>query len=252
LRILRTVLRPTFTSLSRHLAPARILARHTRNRIQGALLNLEITTRGRRIPSSVFLKAHWPAVAASDFFTVEAWSWTGLVTHYVLDLATRRVSLCGITTHPKEAWMMQIARNLLDSETGALRGKRHLIVDRDTKYSTEFRTFLAREGVQVIRLPPRSPNLNAYAERIIRSVRDECLSKLIPIGAPMLRRALREYLSRYHLERNHLLAAASKPLRLSGLKIAYSFGTQAGISPRQRCQQMDRCDLQAHEVDLRP
>jgi hypothetical protein len=88
--------------LSRHLAPARILARHTRNRIQGALLNLEITTRGRRIPSSVFIKAHWPAVAASDFFTVEAWSWTGPVTHYVLDLATRRVSLCGITTHPKE------------------------------------------------------------------------------------------------------------------------------------------------------
>jgi putative transposase len=163
-------------------------------------------TRGRCIRWSVFLKAHWRAVAASDFFTVEAWSWTGLVTHYVLfviDLATRRVSLCGITTHPNEAWMMQIARNLLDSETGALRGKRHLIVDRDTKYSTEFRTFLAREGVQVIRLPPRSPNLNAYAERFIRSVWEECLAKLIPIGAPMLRRALREYVSHYHLERNH-------------------------------------------------
>jgi len=121
----------------------------------------------------------------------------------VIDLATRRVSLCGITTHPNEAWMMQIARNLLDSETGALRGKRHLIVDRDTKYSTEFRTFLVREDVHVIRLPPRSPNLSAYAERFIRSIRDECLSKVIPIGARMLRRALHEYVSHYHLERNH-------------------------------------------------
>ena len=109
----------------------------------------------------------------------------------------------GITTHPNEAWMMQIARNSLDSETGALRGKRHLIVDHDTKYSTEFRTSLASEGVQVIRLPARSPHLNAYAERFIRSVRDECLSKHIPIGAPILRRALREYVSHYHLERNH-------------------------------------------------
>jgi putative transposase len=114
-------------------------------RIQGALLNLEIKVgrstvrrilrghliepapaRGRCIRWSVFLKAHWRVVAASDFFTVEAWSWTGLVAHYdlfVIDLATRRVSVCGITTHPNEAWMMQIARNLLDSETGALRGK---------------------------------------------------------------------------------------------------------------------------------
>jgi putative transposase len=62
---------------------------------------------------------------------------------------------------------------------------------------------LAREGIQVIRLPPRSPNLNAYAERFVRSVREECLSKLIPIGQAMLRRALREYLQKFLLERNH-------------------------------------------------
>jgi transposase InsO family protein len=162
--------------------------------------------RGRRIPWSVFLKTHWKFLAASDFFSVEVWSWKGLTTQYVLfviELATRRVSLCGITTNPNEAWMLQVARNLMDSESGALLGKRHLIVDRDTKYSAAFRAFLAREGVDVIRLPPRSPNLNAFAERFVRSIKSECLSKLIPIGAPMLRRALREYMAHYHAERNH-------------------------------------------------
>jgi putative transposase len=99
--------------------------------------------------------------------------------------------------------MLQAARNLLDIPSGLLLGKRHLIVDRDTKYSAAFRAFLAREGVEVIRLPPRSPNLNAIAERFVRSIKSECLSKLIPIGAPMLRRALREYMDHYHLERNH-------------------------------------------------
>jgi putative transposase len=84
-----------------------------------------------------------------------------------------------------------------------LHGKEYLIVDRDTKYTAAFRAFLAREGIEVIRLPPRSPNLNAYAERFVRSIKSECLSKIMPIGAPMLRRALREYMNHYHLERNH-------------------------------------------------
>jgi transposase InsO family protein len=97
--------------------------------------------------------------------------------------------------------MLQVAKNLIDNGTGALVGKRHLIVDRDTKYSSAFRAFLAREGVEVIRLPPRSAILNAYAERFVRSIKSECVSKLIPIGAPMLRRALREYTHHYHLER---------------------------------------------------
>lgn len=87
--------------------------------------------------------------------------------------------------------------------TDMFRGTRHLIVDPDTKYSSEFRTFLARMGVHVIRLPPRSPNLNAFAERFVRSVKSECLSKLIPIGLPMLRRAVHEYMEHYHRERNH-------------------------------------------------
>jgi transposase InsO family protein len=84
-----------------------------------------------------------------------------------------------------------------------LLGKRYLILNRDAKYCHAFRDFVKREGIEVIRLPPRSPNLNAYAERWVRGVRDECLSRLIPIRQGTLRRALREYGAHFHQERNH-------------------------------------------------
>jgi len=194
-------------------------------RIQGAMANLghrlgrgtirsilkahgiePAPARGRSMPWAVFLKVHWETLAASDFFSVEVWNWTGLVTYYVLfviELATRRVCIAGITMNPDAPWMLQMARQLTDSEEGILNGKQHLIVDRDTKYCQAFRDFVAREGIEVIRLPPRSPNLNAYAERWVRSVREECLSKLIPLGQGMLRGALREYGAHFHYERNH-------------------------------------------------
>ena len=141
-----------------------------------------------------------------SLFTVEVWSLKRLLTFYVLfiiDLPTRRISICGMTTRPDERCILQMSTNLLDEGTGFLRNKKHLIVDRDTKYSAAFRLALEREGVGVIRLPPRSPNMNAYAERFVRSIKDDCLSKLIPIGPRMLRRSLREYAEHYHLERNH-------------------------------------------------
>jgi putative transposase len=99
--------------------------------------------------------------------------------------------------------MTQIARNVTDADAGFLRGKQYLILDRDAKYSDAFRTLLVREGIHVIRLPPRSPNLNSYAERFVRSLKDECLSRLIFFGRASLRRAITQYLSHYHRERNH-------------------------------------------------
>jgi transposase InsO family protein len=99
--------------------------------------------------------------------------------------------------------MVQVGRNLIDAVDGPLRDKKYLILDRDTKYCWDFRQMLVRNGVEVIRLPPRSPNLNAFAERWVRSVHEECLSKVIPIGQEMLRRALREFVEHHHLERNH-------------------------------------------------
>ena len=98
--------------------------------------------------------------------------------------------------------MLQIGRNVTDAQSGALHAKRYLIIDRDTKYSEQFRRLISDVGTAVIRLPPRSPNLNAYAERFVRSIKDECLDRLIFAGQASLRRAVTEYVSHYHAERN--------------------------------------------------
>src|SRR5438093_12905197 len=125
--------------------------------------------RSRRTTWSTFLKAHWKVLAASDFLTEEVWTARGLVTHYlllVISLADRVVQIAGITTRPDQAWMLQVARNLVDEEARVLQGKRYLIIDRDTKYSDQFRRLIRDNGTKVIRLPPMSPNLNAYADRV--------------------------------------------------------------------------------------
>jgi len=162
--------------------------------------------RGRKTAWRTFLKAHWGTIAAADFFTVEAWTRGGLVTHYVLfviDLATRRVHLAGVTANPDRAWMNQIARNLTDAFEGFLRDKRYLIMDRDDKFSEAFRFILQAGGVKAIRLPCKSPNLNAFAERWVLSVKCELLDRMIFFGRTFLMNALREYLAHYHQERNH-------------------------------------------------
>jgi transposase InsO family protein len=99
--------------------------------------------------------------------------------------------------------MLQLGRNLLDAESGALASKRYLIIDRDAKYSERFRGLLEANGIEVIRLPPMSPNLNAYAERFVRSIKEECLERMIFVGQASLRRAVTEYMEPYHGERNH-------------------------------------------------
>jgi len=99
--------------------------------------------------------------------------------------------------------MLQVARNETDSAGGSLHSKQNLITDRDTKYSEQFRRLIRDNGTKVIRLPPRSPNLNAYAERFVRSIKDECLDRMIFIGQASLRRAVSEYMGHYHTERNH-------------------------------------------------
>ena len=162
--------------------------------------------RGKHTKWSTFLKSHWKILVASDFFSVEVWRLSGLTTDYVLffiQLSTRTVKIAGITINPDAVWMVQIARNMTDAECGMLAGKRKLIIDRDTKYCQDFRLLLEGSGTSIIRLPPRSPNLNAYAERFVGSIKAECLNRLIFFGEASLRRALREYTAHYHHERNH-------------------------------------------------
>lgn len=103
--------------------------------------------RGKYTSWSTFLEAHWDSIAATDFFSVEVLRLRGLVTCYVLfvlELASQTVKIAGITSHPDEAWMMQMARNLTDAEEPFLRHARFLIMDRDTKYSAAFRATLMR------------------------------------------------------------------------------------------------------------
>ncbi len=153
-----------------------------------------------------FLSANWDCLAAADFFTVEVCSWRGPATYYVLfvmELSTRRVQVAGITRNPNAAWMKQIARNLTDAEDGFLLGKRFLIIDRDTKYCEAFRHLLETSGVKPLRLPRRSPNLNAFAERFVRSIKEECLSRLILFNERSLRHAIKQYIDHYHEERPH-------------------------------------------------
>ncbi len=99
--------------------------------------------------------------------------------------------------------MEQMARNLTDTVDGFLRTARHLIHDRDPLFTRVFGEILQSGGVQPIRLPPKSPNLNAYAERFVRSIKEECLNRVVPLGEGHLRFVVHEYVEHYHRERNH-------------------------------------------------
>ncbi len=151
------------------------------DRIQGALANLgyiiapntvknilkrhgiePAPERKKRTSWKTFLKAHWEVMTATDFFTVEIWTPRGLVTYYVLfvmHLSTRFVYIAGVTTSPNGAFMQQVARNLTDVDDGFLLNKAFLIMDRDKKYTDEFRAYLKREGVTPVLCPFRAPKL---------------------------------------------------------------------------------------------
>jgi putative transposase len=153
-----------------------------------------------------FIRTHLDVLMATDFFTAEVWTWCGLVTYYVLffmHLGSRKVHVAGVTRHPDEAWMVQMARNVTMADCGFLSPGQSLIHDRDAKFCAAFRRTIDEAGVRRVVLPPRSPNLNAYAERWVRSVREEYLSRLILFGERSLHSALSEYGSHYHRERPH-------------------------------------------------
>ena len=153
-----------------------------------------------------FLSAHWDGLVAGDFFQIEVLTWSGIVRYsvlFVMELRTRRVHVAGIARDPDGGWVLARMRALLDDFDGFLRGKTHLILDRDPLFTAAAKQLLAHGGVEVVTLPRRSPNLNAYAERFVRSIKHECLDRLVILGEGHLRHAVREYLEHYHRERNH-------------------------------------------------
>jgi transposase InsO family protein len=153
-----------------------------------------------------FLRAHWGAIAGGDFFTTEVWTWRGLVTYYtvfVIDLASRRVQIVGSTRFPHELFMRQVSRTLTIADEGLLRRHRVLICDRDHKWSAAARQLIEDAGIHVVPTPYRAPNANAHAERFVRSIKEECLDRIIPLGERHVRRAVAEFITHYHRERNH-------------------------------------------------
>jgi putative transposase len=185
------------------------------DRIQGALANLghdicdqtvgnilkahgiePVPERKRLTTWKTFIQSHWDVLGAIDFTTIDVWTKGGLVTFYllfVMELATRRVYCAGCTPNPDGPWMQQVARNLTDAEDGFLIGKRYVIMDRDGKFCPAFRAILKTAGVGAVLLPPKSPNLNAHLERFHRSLREECLDRMIFFGETSLRNAVREF-----------------------------------------------------------
>jgi putative transposase len=153
-----------------------------------------------------FLRTHMDVPVATDFFTAEVWTTAGLVTYYVLfflHLASRKVHIAGVTPHPNARWIQQIARNVTMAEWGFLSPGQYLIYDRDNKYCPAFQRIIDAAGVTRVPLPPRSPQLNAFAERFVRSVKEEALSQMILFGERSLWHVLNEYLTHYHEERPH-------------------------------------------------
>ena len=146
--------------------------------------------RGQRTPWKTFLQAHWDGLAATDLFTVEVLTLEGLKRYlvlFVIELRTRYVHVVGIHPQPDGAWMEQMARNLTDPGEGFLRTSRYLLHDRDPLYTDDFEEILRSSGVSPVRRPARSPNRNAYAERFVRSIKEECLSRVVPLGEGHLR-----------------------------------------------------------------
>src|SRR5947209_3110523 len=195
------------------------------DRIVGALANLGLTVSDQTVGNILkrhgippapewkktttwkeFIRTHMDVLVATDFFTAEVWTLGGLVTYYVLffiHLGTREVHVAGVTPHPTQAWMIQVARNVTMEEWGFLSPGQYLIHDRDGKYCPAFQHIIDAAGVTRVPLPPRSPNLNAYAERWVRSVKEECLARMILFGEASLRHALTQYVEHFHHERHH-------------------------------------------------
>ena len=154
--------------------------------------------RRTKIPRKTFLAAHWEGLAAADFFTVEVLTLTGLIRYsvlFVMKLKTRAVEIAGITRRPDATWITQVARNLTDTQDGFLRGMDYLILDRDPLYTAAFRDVLRSSGVQPVILSTRSPNLNAFAERFVGSIKSECLDRFVPLAEQHLRAGVRAFVA---------------------------------------------------------
>ena len=153
-----------------------------------------------------FLNYYKHTKVGADFFTTEVLTSKGLLTYYsffAIDLRTRTAHICGTTLHPHGQWMSNIARNLTDCFSGFLKGKTHFIRDRDTKFSHAFTAILTSAGVKTVLCPVMAPKCNAFAERFVRTIKHECLNKVIFFSERQLNYTIQQFTDFYNTERPH-------------------------------------------------
>lgn len=160
-----------------------------------------------------------------DFFTVEVWTTKGITRFHVLfviHLSTRRVEIAGICSSPHKAWVECVLKRMTDDFDGFLRNQKYMIHDRDPLFTKSMIEMLSSAGIKSVKLPPKSPNLNAYAERFVRSIKHECLDRIVPIGKEHLWRTIDAYVKRYNNDRspqgvgNVVLDPSFEPAELHG------------------------------------
>ena len=185
-----------------------------------------------------FLRAQAKGVLAMDFFTVDTVFLRRLYVLFVIEVATRRVRVLEVTSHPVGEWVAQQARNLLMDLGDHASRFRFLIRDRDTRFTAAFDAVFAAEAMQVLLTPVRAPRANAYAERWVGTVQREVLDRMLIVGGGQLRLVLAEFVDHYNVHRPHRALGQVPPL---------GAGESAVVVPVGRVVRRDRLGGLIHE-----